>query len=285
VKQIRLGHRAVLTKGDAVEALAALPESCVDLIWTDPPYGHDNNASGDLVSRREAALGQGEQALGEERGISSDDFVAANALFTTLRREAARILVPGGTLCVCCGGGGGPDDIQLARWSLKLQRTKGLMFKQIVTWDKGPIGMGWHYRRSVEVILVASRTGAKPRWLDRSRTVENIIRPGAYGIKKILPGKNQHPTEKPVELPALFIRLHTSRGDLVVDPFMGSGAAGVAALTMGRRFLGVELDPHWYKVAARRIRSSEAAGVDTGSEICRAVRGLKPLRDTGCKEK
>jgi hypothetical protein len=62
-------------------------------------------------------------------------------------------------------------------------------FKQMVVWDKGPMGMGWHYRRSYETVLVGEKRGGKCRWYDDSQTIENIIRPGAYGITKILPGR------------------------------------------------------------------------------------------------
>ena len=49
-------------------------------------------------------------------------------------------------------------------------------FKQMVVWDKGPIGMGWHYRRSYETVLVGEKPGAACRWFDDSQQIENIIR-------------------------------------------------------------------------------------------------------------
>lgn len=275
MKQIKLGRKAVLTRGDATEALAALPKGCVDLIWTDPPYGHNNNNNDDLISRREAALGH-TTALGPRRPIAADDLVSASRLFKRLLRLARVVLKPGAWLDVCCGGGGGPKDIQFARWSLLMQ--KQLSFEQMVIWDKGPMGMGWRMRRSWECVLTAYQLGAKPKWMDHSKTIENIIRPGDYGIKKILPRKGQHPTEKPVELAALFIKLHTAPGDLVVDPFMGSGSTGVAALSSGRRFLGVELDPQWYAVAVRRLRRCVEVGQDPGSDPGpQGLNTLKPL--------
>ena len=133
-----------------------------------------------------------------------------------------------------------------------------LNFKQMVVWDKGKIGMGWHYRRSYEVILVAQKKGAPCRWFDNTHMVENIIRPGDYGIKKIIPSKTQHPTVKPVALMAHFIRLHTMPGDAVLDPFMGSGTTGVACVNMDREFIGVELDPQFYEMAEKRLKNAEA---------------------------
>lgn len=143
-----------------------------------------------------------------------------------------------------------------ARWSLWMDEIIG--FKQMVVWDKGPMGMGWHYRRSYECVLVATRPGAACRWFDTSGKVENIIRPGTNGVRKIIPKAEDHPTPKPWQLAAHFIALHTRPGDLVVDPFAGHGWVGVAAIKMGRRFFGVELDPAFAEAARRKIE--EAAG-------------------------
>lgn len=65
---------------------------------------------------------------------------------------------------------------------------------------------------------------------------------------------SDHPTEKPVSLMELYIRNSTQPGDIVLDPFMGSGSTGVAAIRAGRGFIGIELDERWFSVAARRIR-------------------------------
>ena len=134
-----------------------------------------------------------------------------------------------------------------------------LHFKQMVVWDKGKMGMGWHYRRSYETVLVAQKGKGKTHWYDTTRRVENIIRPGDYGIRKIIPRAHQHPTTKPVELAAHFIKLHTQPGDVVLDPFMGEGSTGVAAVLLCRRFIGIELDAGYLDIARRRIRAARAA--------------------------
>ena len=236
--------------GDCLDVMREMPDASVDMILTDPPYGHNNNNNGDLIQRREAALGHG--AHGEARAIANDG-AEANDLFRAALPEFARLLKPGG--CCCCGGGGGPDP-QFARWSLWIDETPGLEFKQMVVWDKGPMGMGWHYRRSYETVLVAQRTGAACAWYDDTMKVENIIRPGAHGIRKIIPSSDDHPTPKPVNLMRHFIRLHTRPGDRVLDPFMGSGPTGVACVIEGRDFTGIEIDAVW--LARARLRIAEA---------------------------
>jgi DNA modification methylase len=145
-------------------------------------------------------------------------------------------------------------------------------FKQMIVWDKGKMGMGWHYRRSYETILVASMPGGKCRWYDRTRRVENVIRPGDYDIRKIIPGPDQHPTEKPVSLAAHFIDLHTRIDHVVLDPFMGTGSTCVAAFQAGRQFIGIELDPVFYRQAKRRIQTlvSRLSWMASGGRMCPA---------------
>jgi DNA modification methylase len=116
----------------------------------------------------------------------------------------------------------------------------------------------------------AQRKGAPCKWYDKTRKVENIIRPGGYGIYKIIPGADQHPAEKPPKLAAHFIRLHTQPGEIVVDPFAGSGSTGVAAVRLGRKFLGIEIDQHWFDVSCRKIEA-EVRAREAGDDIMEAL--------------
>jgi site-specific DNA-methyltransferase (adenine-specific) len=142
-----------------------------------------------------------------------------------------------------------------ARWSLYMDRV--MSFRQQVIWDKGKIGMGWQYRRSVECVLVATKGKNKMRWFEDSHKIENIIRPGMHGIRKIIPRADQHPTAKPVELPQFFIGLHSQPGETVLDPFMGGASTGVACLRTGRKFIGIEIDPDQCRIAAERLAKAE----------------------------
>ena len=173
------------------------------------------------IARREAALGKNPVPISEWRPIANDG-PEANEIVRWFFREANRLLSPGCCCCCCCGGGG--PDPQFARWSIWLDEIVG--FKQMVVWDKGPMGMGWHYRRSYETVLVGEKPGAACRWFDVTDRIENVIRPGTLGASKILPSRDQHPTQKPDGLGAYFIRLHTQTNDVVLDPFMGSGTTG-----------------------------------------------------------
>jgi site-specific DNA-methyltransferase (adenine-specific) len=230
---------------DAREVLPTLADQSIDFVFTDPPYGHNNNNNGDLIHRWEAALGQKQYRCQNPARPIANDGKEADELIRWAFGEFDRLLAGGGCCCCCCGGGG--PDPQFARWSLWLDEAVG--FKQMVVWDKGPIGMGWHYRRSYETVLVGEKPGAACRWFDTSNQVENIIR----HIPKIIPNAAEHPTPKPESLAAHFLALHSQSGDLVLDPFMGAGSTLVAAKNGHRRAIGIEVEEHWCEQAAKRL--------------------------------
>ena len=235
--------------GDCREILPQLEP--VDMFFTDPPYGHNNN-NGDLIHRIEQAIPNRRRAgddgtdIYESRPIANDG-AEANELVQWFFAQAADMLRHGGCCCCCCCCGGGGPDPQFARWSLWLD--EHLDFKQMVVWDKGPMGMGWHYRRSYETILVGQKRGAACKWYDDTDKIENIIR----HIPKIIPQAKDHPTPKPPELAAHFIALHTQAGEVVCDPFMGGGSTAEAVKLLGRKFIGIEIEEKYCEIAVRRL--------------------------------
>lgn len=236
-----------IVQGNCLDIMKQIEDNSVDLVLTDPPYGHNNN-NGDLIHRWESALGKGNSTDDMKRPILNDDFNTANNLFQALMIESKRILKNGG-LCCCCCGGGGPDPM-FARWSLEMD--KHLNFMQMVVWDKGKIGMGWRYRRSYETVLVGYK-GNSANWYDTSDKIENIIR----DIPKIIPMKDNHPTEKPVRLMERFIRLHTQENDIILDPFLGSGTTAVACVNLNRHYIGIELDEKYCEIARKRVAEAK----------------------------
>jgi len=245
IRPYHVEEAGIIWCADCQDVLPLLPDKSIDMVFTDPPYGHNNNNK-DLIAKWESALGRGKS--GPARPICNDG-PEAEELASFLFTQSPRLLKEEGCCCCCCGGGG-PDPM-FARWSLMMDQH--LSFKQMVVWDKGPMGMGWHYRRSYETILVGQK-GQKCKWYDDSDKIENIIRPGKHGIRKIIPSKDQHPTEKPVQLSALFIRLHSQQSEVVLDPFAGHGSTLLAAKELKRRFIGIEMDPGFAKAAVKRLR-------------------------------
>lgn len=132
---------------------------------------------------------------------------------------------------------------------------EGLDFFHAVVWDKSRRGngMGWRYRRNYEFVMVAHRTGGTLAWADPDLAVPNIV--------DIAPPRTRlHPNEKPVELAEHFIRLHTLRGDMVLDPFLGLGTTLVAAYRLGREACGIEISEEYCSLAAERLEQELAQG-------------------------
>lgn len=235
-------HGVTLHHGDCRRVVARMAEESVDMVFTDPPYGSNQN-EGDLNAHLRKRKGLPPAA------IANDGPEEADALVRWLFAASYRVLKPGGVLCCCCHGSGTKTSQQYARWTTWLASV--LDFEGAIVWDKGPMGLGWRYRRSYELVLVAAKPGARVAWHDTTKRVENVIRPGQYGIRRTR--KRVHPTEKPRALVEHFVQLHTAPGEVVLDPFAGSGSTLAACVGTGRRGIGVELDERWLAGARERI--------------------------------
>lgn len=235
--------------GDCRELLPLLPPESADIVWTDPPYGHNNN-NGDLIHRWEAALGQlpsgSDSPVG--RPIANDGPDEMRAVVDAALRECSRVLKRDCCCCCCCCCGGGPKPT--FAWLAERMDRDGLSFFHAVVWDKGGLGMGWRYRRNYEMVMVAHRRGGKLKWEWEGSGPEtaNVVR-----IGKIIPGEDDHPTPKPEALIVHFLQLHGKAGDVVIDPFMGHGPTLRAAKDLGMRAIGIEVDEEFCEVAARRM--------------------------------
>lgn len=123
----------------------------------------------------------------------------------------------------------------------------GLSFFHACIWDKrgrGP-GMGWRFRRDYEMVMAAHRTGGKFAWTSDG-AISNIL--------TVRPVPNEfHPTTKPVDLPGFFIDRCSMPGELVIDPFMGSGTTLVAAKQLGRKAIGIEIEEKYCGIAVQRL--------------------------------
>ena len=120
---------------------------------------------------------------------------------------------------------------------------KGVELRQIITWAR-PGGMNFSAVKFVptsEWILFMAR----PEFRLKSRGVS-----GLGDVWNMATERNPHPAPFPVALP---MKVMEAAGGSVIDPFMGSGSTGVAAAKMGRRFTGIEIDPHYFDMACKRI--------------------------------
>ena len=118
----------------------------------------------------------------------------------------------------------------------------GFRFWKPLIWDKMKIGMGYHYRARYELIL----------FFEKGKRKLNDL--GVADIIQVPRIRNGYPAEKPVEVADVLIRQSTVGAETVIDPFMGSASTGVAAVGVGRRFMGNDLCDRAVEVATQRLR-------------------------------
>jgi site-specific DNA-methyltransferase (adenine-specific) len=211
---------------DAVEWLRAQPAESIDLLVTDPAYES-------LEKHR--AVGTTTR-LKHSKGSSNDWFtVFPNARFAELFDEAYRVLRKNTHLYLYC-------DAETMFVAKPEAERAGFKFWKPLVWDKKTIGMGYHYRARYEFILFFEK--GKRRLNDLG--IADVI-----AVPRIHRG---YPAEKPSAVAEVLITQSSSPGDVIADPFMGSGSVGVAALRLGRRFRGTDLNPEAVRLTSDRLR-------------------------------
>ncbi|MGH7440157.1 MAG: DNA-methyltransferase [Polyangiaceae bacterium] len=217
--------RFQLAQADAVSWLRGLPPGSVDLIITDPPYES-------LEKHR--AVGTTTR-LKHSKASSNDWFsIFPNDRFGELFDAIHRALKKNAHFYLFCD----PETMFVAK---PIAEAAGFKFWKPLIWDKRRIGMGYHYRARYECILFFEK--GKRRLHDLG--VPDVIEaPRVY---------NGYPTEKPTAVADVLVRQSSVAGDVVVDPFMGSAAFGVAAIQGGRHFAGADISKTAVRLALKRL--------------------------------
>ncbi|MBU4348074.1 site-specific DNA-methyltransferase [Patescibacteria group bacterium] len=194
-----------------------MPNNCIDLILTDPPYG-DNVAYG-----------------WNNKKIKNNKNPLINCLALA---EFYRVLKKNSSVYLFTNWKHYPF---LTEFILRYTKFK---IRHLVVWKKHNFGLGWAFRHQYELILVLEK--GKPKYhLTNFSDVQNATH--------INHNKENHPHEKPVDLLKKMIEHSSKEGDIVLDPFCGSGSVCIACQEMKRKWIGIELDEKWVGVAGRRI--------------------------------
>lgn len=212
---------------DAVTWLRAQPSESIDLVVTDPAYES-------LEKYR--AIGTTTRLTNSKASSNKWFAVFPNARFAELFAEVHRVLRRNGHFYLFC-------DAETMFVAKPEGERAGFKFWKPLVWDKKTIGMGYHYRARYELILFFEKG---KRRLNDLGVSDIIVAPRIHG---------GYPAEKPPAVSEVLIAQSTQPGDLVADPFMGSGSVGVAALRLGRRFMGTDINPEAVHVAGSRLRA------------------------------
>lgn len=220
--------------GDALEVLPTLPDGCVDHVITDPPYSEKIH-SGARSTRPGVDLTV--VKLVTFASIDDDAFLA-------LSRESIRVARR--WVFMTCDW----------RHAARAEREMPLEFIRCGVWvkpDAAPQFTGDRPGAGWEAILILHRKGRK-RWNGGGHHAT-----WSHGVER----SNVHPTQKPIALVRKWVRDFTDPGDLILDPFAGSGTTGVAAIAEGRRCILIERDPTYAELCRKRV--AEAMGMGKGS--------------------
>ena len=244
------GHVRV---GDSRDLLRDVASESVACVLTDPPFGIE-----ELGGKQTSATIPYKQSLAEDDNSTPE---AVAKLLKWLLPEVARTLVPGGHFYIFhCQQLYGTLRAEVLAAGLELQEYP-------VLWHKGKAmapGRGYLYQPCVEPILF----GWKP---PRKRMLEKNM-PALIKVQSIGSAKRKHPFQKPQELLSILIRQSTLQGEVVLDPFVGSGAVVVAALRLSRGAVGFEKNPEHAAIASKWVaqelveRSSKGSAVATPPE-------------------
>lgn len=225
-----------LHEGDCLDILPGIPDGSVDLVVTDPPYYNVmTNAYNDD---------------GKGWDVQWDSLDCYIEWLDEVLAELHRVLKPTGSLYLFA------DALNSARVQLAVSERFRVLSH--IVWDKRTTAniMGWRhqtYYSKVDERIIYADKGEGHTWHPSRdyRTVWSILcNPNSYLDGRV------HPCQKPVSVLQIPIETSSDPGDVVLDPFMGSGATGVCALGMGRDFIGIEQDTEYYKIASERVETA-----------------------------
>jgi site-specific DNA-methyltransferase (adenine-specific) len=240
-------HHIKIFQGDCLEILAAIPADTVDLVFADPPYFLSNDGitchAGRMVSVNKGAWDK-------SRGAD------ANHEFNRAWLAACqRVLKPNGTIWVS----GTAHVIHSVGFAMQ---QLGMKLLNDITWVKPnpPPNLSCRYFTHATETLIWAAKNKKSRHTFNYKLMRELA--GGKQMKSVwqipAPDRNEkrfgkHPTQKPVALLERILLAASNEGDLVLDPFMGSGTTAVAALRLRRGALAIELDIAFVELATRRI--------------------------------
>jgi len=228
------------------EDMQAIPDRSLHLMVTSPPYNVTKDYDQDL-------------SLKEYLELLHKVFL-----------ETHRTLVDGGRACINVANLGRRPYIPLSDHISRLMIEIGFRMRGEIIWNKGPgagVSMAWGSFQSAsnpvlrdthEYILVFSKGGFSRKKLagkENTITKEQFMEwtKSVWTINPESARKVGHPAPFPVELPHRLIQLYTYQGDVILDPFMGSGTTAIAASNAGRKYIGYEIDPEYIRLAEKRI--------------------------------
>ena len=235
-----------LYNDDCLRVMEQLPDESIDLVITDCPYRIVSGGCTNIPRKDEpSGIFNRRNVFTQKNSKSGKLFDHNDIKFEQWLPDVYRVLKDG-SHCYIMINARNLKDLQ------EQAEKVGFTFQQLLVWDKGNATPNRYYLNACEFILMLRKGKAK-----------NINNMGTKNILSIpnIRGKS-HPTEKPLKLMQIFIENSSNDGDVVLDPFMGVGATGVACVNINRNFIGVEIDENYFNIAQDRINKARSDWLD-----------------------
>ena len=215
-----------LYNDDCLNVLKDIEDNTIDLVVTDPPYEViTGGRNGGVKGKPSGILTENKQLM---KSIPKADLWLS---------ECFRVMKDGTHIYIMT------NTLNLTNY-LNIINDVGFKLHNLLVWNKNNTTPNRWYMKNCEYVIFARKGFAKSINNPSSQTVHNFDN---------IIGNKKHPTEKPVDLMKLYVENSSQVGDTVLDPFMGSGSTGVACKELGRNFIGVELDKHYFDIATKRV--------------------------------
>lgn len=232
----------ILHNQDCIEVMTSIEENSVDLILTDPPYN-----LGNFMRDRDTNLKKMRDNFFGSAGWDDLSFEEWEESMDSFFEESVRVLKHGGSMIVFMA-------IIKVESIIKIAERHGLYYKTTGIWHKlnpMPRNMNLHFVNSTETWIYFTYKKKTGTFNNDGKMIHDFIETAVASNGERRFGK--HPTQKPVKLMEFFVNVLSNENDTILDPFMGSGSTGVAAIKNDRNFIGVELNEKYYNIARQRI--------------------------------
>ena len=228
-----------LHKDDCLRVMEQLPDESVDLVVTDCPYHIVSGGCTNAPCEGECSGILNKRTTFTQMNAKSGKLFDCNDIkFEQWLPDVYRVLKDG-SHCYIMVNGRNLKDLQTEAEKAKFQ------FVNLLAWRKNNKTPNKYYMQQLEFILLLRK--------GKARKINNMGTSNCLDVPNII-GEKKHPTEKPVELMRIFVENSSNVGDVVLDPFMGSGSTGIACVNTERNFIGIELDEQYFEIAKSRIQ-------------------------------
>lgn len=227
--------RKCILRGDSKDIIKRIPDNSIDFILTDPPYNLGQHSTGNIPLPGRSAM---------NNDVAEWDMIDFNP--EEWADEFIRILKPTGNLFIFTSYN------QLGRWYNCLDHKFDT--SNFMVWHKtnpAPKIFKAGFLNSCEMIFTCWNKKHTWNFISQSEMHNFIESPICMRPERLSDPK--HPAQKPVAILKKMIEIATNKNDIIFDPFMGVGSMGVAALSLDRRFIGVEIDENYFNAAKKRI--------------------------------